>query len=123
MKPTPFAFFLEHAGYSYQPATESVYAGRVHGALELAAAEANASHVGASHSWQIDPDTDSSDRSDDPDPWCVWMCTMRNESGIIIESLSGIDFGRDGEPWNDPYRRVVEAELALAAGATEEWQT
>jgi hypothetical protein len=38
---------------------------------------------------------------------------MVDEDGKIVQSLCFIDFGRDGSPWGDSYKRVVEAELAL----------
>jgi hypothetical protein len=42
-----------------------------------------------------------------------WVCCMFDENGELVQSLGGVDFGRDVEPWGPPYRRVVEAELAL----------
>ena len=107
---TAYHFFLKHAGYSYNPATETRAQGRRNTARMLAAAEKSA--AGCSFEWSIDPDIDSSEWSDDPEPWQTWQCIMRDESGRVVNSLHGIDFGRDGEPWGDPYRRVVEAELA-----------
>jgi hypothetical protein len=38
---------------------------------------------------------------------------MRDKAGKVVQSLGGVDFGRDGDPWGQPYARVVEAELAL----------
>lgn len=113
MRPTAFSFFLEYAGYSYNPATESEYAGRVRGALALAQAEALARESGCSFDWDVDPDIDSSEFSDDRYPWHLWYVLARDDAGHVFASLSGVDFGRDGEPWGDSYKRVVEAELAL----------
>ena len=59
-----YQFFLKHAGYSYNPKTETLMQGRIRSARALAKAEREA---------------------------------------------------RDGEPWGDPYRRIVEAELAIEA--------
>jgi len=106
-------FFFDHAGYSYGKG-ETKRQGRERGARALAQAEAKARQGGFSFVWQIDPDTDSSDWSDDEPAWRVWQCCMLNPEGRIVDSLHGIDFGRDGEPWGDPYKRIVEAELALS---------
>lgn len=105
------AFFREHAGFSYRPGKETPAQGRARCAARLAAAERDSG--GLTFEWEIDPDCDSSDFSDDPDPWPLWVCICRDESGAIVDSLSAIDFGRDGDPWSNPYRRVVQAEIAL----------
>lgn len=107
-----FDFFFEHAGYSYKPSAESEFAGRVRCALDLAAAEAWADETDCTYDWDIDPFSDSSDWTDEEPAWQVWDCVMRDSAGKVIASLGSIDFGRDGEPWGSPYRRVVEAELA-----------
>ena len=107
-------FFLKHAGFSYKSgATEREKKNaQARGARKLADAERRATQNGYSFSWETDT-IDSSDFSDDPNPWALWICVMRDPQGRVVESLSGIDFGRDGEPYGDPYARVVQAELAL----------
>lgn len=112
---TAVAFFHEHAGYGYTPGKETPEQGRQRGAERLAQAEADARDAGFSFQWFVDPEITSADFDDSPDPWALWCCTIRNADGKVVGSLGGIDFGRDGEPWGDPYRRVVEAELALEA--------
>jgi hypothetical protein len=37
---------------------------------------------------------------------------MLDPEGTVVANLGGVDFGRDVEPWGNPYARVVEAELA-----------
>lgn len=113
-------FFYREAGYSYDPKKETKAQGRRRCARILADAERRASEAGISFQWEIDMGASSADWiADDEDggrnkdPWAVWECVARDGSGKVIASLCGIDFGRDGEPWGDPYRRVVEAELAL----------
>jgi hypothetical protein len=106
------AFFLENAGSSYDPSKETKEQGQLRGAKLLAKAERQASQRGFTYNWSIDPHTDSSDFDDDPEPWALWQCAMYNAEGRIVNSLHGIDFGRDGKPWGDNYKRVVEAELA-----------
>ena len=128
-----YQFFLKHAGYSDDPQTETRMQGRVRGARALARAEREARDAGLSFQWGVD-DTASSDWLDDNqdggkncNPWRTWYCCAYAEVPVIntgyyglkrpapLASLSGIDFGRDGEPWGSPYKRVVEAELALEA--------
>jgi hypothetical protein len=113
-KQTVEQFFYEHAGYSYNPKTETPEQVRRKCARALARAEAKASRLGYSFKWDID-DVDSSEWSDGKPPYEQWYCIAYDRKGQVIGSLSGIDFGRNGKPWGDPYRRVVEAELALEA--------
>lgn len=117
MSVTPYHFFLSHAGYSYDPKTQTPMQGRIECAKLLADAERKAREAGCSFHWDIDPTITSRDwcsrgQSGYRDPWETWCCRMRDPQGDIVATLGGIDFGRDGSPWGDPYRRVVEAELA-----------
>lgn len=112
---TPVSFFYAHAGYSYRPDTETPSQGRRRCARELARAERLGSAAGLSFTWSYDPDIDSSDFDDSADPWPLWQCECFNEDGGMAAYLGGIDLGRDGIPHGDPYRRVVEAELAMEA--------
>jgi hypothetical protein len=110
----PVTFFYRHAGYSY-PAGTTPAAQRAHRlncARRLASAEGRAREEGLSFDWDVDPDQDSSEWSDERPAWPQWRCIVYNADGVSVASLWGIDFGRDGTPWGDPYRRVVEAELA-----------
>lgn len=118
-------FFYDQAGYSYDPLKETAEEGRRKGAILLASAEQWAHESGYSYEWSIDHGSSSADWIEanedggkNNESWQVWSCVMRDSEGNIVQSLYSIDFGRDGEPWGDPYRRVVEAELAL-----EEWHT
>lgn len=119
MKLNAYQFFLKHAGYSHKP-DEPAIKGRIRCARALAKAEREARDAGYSYRWSIDPNASSADwiTADDDykqghsDPWQVWQCAMLNSDGRVVASLHDIDFGRDKGPWNDPYRRVVEAELA-----------
>jgi hypothetical protein len=114
-KQTPAEFFYEHAWYSHDPKTQTPEQGRRECAGLLAKAEQWGNDEGLSFEWEIDQGIDSSSFDDDPEPWALWCCLARDASGEIVASLSGIDFGRDVEPWGQAYRRVVEAELALEA--------
>lgn len=109
---TPVQFFMAHAGHSYDPQRETLAQGRYCGARRLAAAERKASAEGVAFEWSIDPDCDSSDWQDG-EPYAVWQCLARDASGAVVGSLGGVDFGAGGEPWGDPYRRVIEAEIVL----------
>ena len=123
-----YQFFLKHAGYSYDPKTQTAMQGRIQGARALAAAERKARDADISFKWSIDPDCTSAefcapseDGGHNKAPWQTWQCVAYQSmdcvqsSARIVASLYGIDFGRNGEPWGDPHRRVVEAELALEA--------
>lgn len=104
-------FFHEHAGYSYDPKTETKEAGRVRCALNLAAAEGIAREAGYTFEWSRS-DIDSSDFSKEQPAWPLYDCVMRDVKGAVVQSVSGCDFGKDATgPYGD-YRRVVEAELA-----------
>jgi hypothetical protein len=111
---TLIQFFYDRAGWSYDSETETSEQGRRKCAELLARAASRAFNDGVYFDWSIDPYIDSSDFSDDDDPWSLWVCRMYDGDGKIVDSLCGIDFGRDGSPYGDPYRRVVEAELAVS---------
>ena len=118
-------FFYDNAGYSYDPTKETQEEGRRRNAVLLADAERWARETGYSFVWDIDHDSSSADGIDDDedggkhnDPWRVWSCWMMDEKGNTVQSLHAIDFGRDGQPWGDNYRRVVEAELACGEWAS-----
>lgn len=113
---SPESFFWTHAGWSYHPATQTPQQGRADCARRLVAAERAASDAGYSFEWSVDPDCDSSEFTGSKrNAWALWQCLARDESGEIVGCLGGVDFGRDGEPWGDPYRRVCEAEIACEA--------
>lgn len=105
-------FFRTHAGLCIHPG-ESEEQARDRGARNLAAAEGIAHAAGVSFQWEIDPEVTSADWCDDEPAHAAWCVVMRDCEGGIVGSLGGVDFGADGEPWSDPYRRVVEAELCV----------
>lgn len=120
MKPlTPYNFFLKHAGWSYDPLKETSEQGRRRCAKRLAQAEKWAKENDYFFRWELDGRDSSEwisaneDGGKNHNPWQTWGCILRDSDHKVCQSLGGIDFGRDGEPWNDPYKRVVEAELAL----------
>lgn len=112
-----FDFFFEHAGWSYDPQTESEFAGRVRCALELEHAEACGADHGFEFDWEPDNDTRAEDFDaevfpprDDEESWRFWGCILRYQ-GKERDSLWGISFASNA-PSDEPYARVVEAELA-----------
>lgn len=117
---SPVGFFFKWAGYSYDPKKESPFAGRLRCARRLADAEDGAKSAGFSYSWFVDSYSDSSDWTDELPAWSQWVCQCENSRGEVIASLGAIDFGRDGTPWDDNYKRVVEAELAHEAFSSGE---
>lgn len=116
MKPTtplsPAAqFFFDHAGSSYNPATETPEQGRTRCAIQLAEAEAlylRAHQVSdVTCEWVTDPDADLSwMRPKDRKNACVEGCGIKNNEEYLA-SLWGITDA------DDDYKRVVRAELAL----------
>lgn len=110
---SPVRYFMEWAGTSWKP-PQTKAQGCYQGARRLAAAERWARDAGLTFEWDLDGYT-SAEWCDDSHPWPTWRCVARDASGTVVASLMGVDFGREGEPWGDPYRRVVEAELALEA--------
>ena len=77
----------------------------------MAQAESKARDSGMYFEWSLDG-SDSSEWTDDRNPPTpTWKCVAHNSAGKVVASLCGIDFG-NGEPWGQPYKRVVEAELA-----------
>lgn len=107
-------FFYVNAGWSYGPG-ETPDEGRRRCAAALATAERKGRAAGLSFSWEIDPDSTSADWSDERPAWAQYQCTAYDADGGAVAYLGGIDFGRDGSPHSDSYRRVVEAELAAEA--------
>lgn len=112
-KESAVAFFYANAGYGYDPANETRHQGRKRGARALAQAEEWAK-LNLSFEWAVD-DCDSSEFSDARPAWQLWTCCARGENNTVMASLGAIDFGRDGSPWGESYKRVIEAELALDA--------
>ena len=112
MRQTPFDFFFEHAGVSYRPAIESEFAGRTNGAVALARAEFIAWDEGCTFCWDEESAWDC-DRSGIEHDGPLYGCLMLDDVGVVIQSLGGIDFGDHISPQGQPYKRVVQAELAL----------
>lgn len=103
------AFFVEHAGYSYDPNVETAEEGKARTAETLAGAEAWAVEFDVTFTWE--PDWSVGDHvaefgeayTEQPDTCevcCAWW------GGEVIASLGCIDDA------SDAYRRVIEAELA-----------
>lgn len=113
------AFFFEHAGYSYDPKTETAEQGRKRCAVEMARAERDARKRGIDFTWEYDSDgCVGCDCGSDScacatgEPHRVETCyaIIETESiGECVASLSGIC-----EASGD-YKRVIEAELASEA--------
>lgn len=107
----PTEFFYDNAGFSFDPEKETQEQGRMRVAIGLAKAERDASENGVHFQWSHDG-MDSSEWIDTDDPWPTWQCVAYDGNGEIVDSICGVDFGRDGDPHSDVYRRVVEAEIA-----------
>lgn len=107
-------FFYDHAGYSYDPKTETSEQGRERGAVALAAAETWALDNGYYFDWIEDQNGCSGCGCGSDDCACATGaahetlgCIMRSDTDSHLQSLWSI-CGADAA-----YRRVVEADLAL----------
>jgi hypothetical protein len=97
-------FFLEHAGYCEPP-------GRVACALVLARAEARAEALGLSVVWDDEQDAWEGDCPAPPVHACAHVPDPDPRRFAYLASLGSIAL----LSWRDPYKRVVEAELAQEA--------
>lgn len=117
-------FFYTHAGFCYKM-SETAEQGRLRGAVALAKAEDWAKENEGSgrdgdieFNWEEDEEYNPRDY-DSPDmPEIGWGCILNKWSEKRGEwypaaSLWAITFAEDYPEKNDPYKRVVEAELAL----------
>lgn len=106
-------FFFKEAGSSYEPDCEEMCEGQLRGAFVLAAAERWLRKSQFVATWIQDIDYDPNDY-DGPMPDIGWGCVlMEHGSSNTDASLWGITFDGDGFPVGKPYKRVVEAELAM----------
>jgi hypothetical protein len=109
-----FTFFFENAGFSWNSSQgETEQQGRERCALDLAKAEAQGKALGFAFAWGRD-DTTNREFTDEGPEYYLWRVALVHE-GEALEHLSGVDFGKDGNPYTNDYRRVVEAELASQA--------
>lgn len=103
-------FFYQHAGWGYNPTTETPEEGRRAGAEALADAERWARETGVWFRWESELgwiDHVAEYDTYDAEPETCEACIAYDEDGEVVASLGCID---DATP---QYRRVVEAELAL----------
>jgi hypothetical protein len=109
-----FHFFLKHASYSYDSQTETRIRGRIRCAQSLARAERDARDRGVTFEWELDDITnaDHEDITEENPEYYLWACVARDACGRVFASLGAVDFGLNGDPYGNPYARVVEAELA-----------
>lgn len=101
-------FFMRHAGWSYDPETETPEQGMIRGARQLAAAEARfkAGPYFANH----EPDDQPWD-GDEPYDGPLWIVSLYSVAGTSEPELIG-SLGSVACEADDPYMRVVIAELA-----------
>jgi hypothetical protein len=103
-------FFYDYAGTSYNPETETLRDGRVRGARELAEAERKLKESDAWVGWLDDPEPLSGDCYDGTQYGYEALLLTLDSPGVVrtLAARCGID-----APEGDPYRRVIEAELAF----------
>lgn len=110
------AFFYEHAGYSYDPETETPEQGRQRSAELLAAAERDAVKRGYEIVWAVDDDPIwDDDVQRETTDYDQYVCSVYDADGVVLASLGSVDFGPGVTPESAPYGRVVAAEVALEA--------
>lgn len=111
------AFFQEHAGWSYNPKTETAEQGKLRGAKALAKAERDAASKGLTFEWTdegvrgcigCDCGSDECPCSERTEHEC-FAVVVYNPDGEVVASLGSVC-----SPSRE-YRRVVQAELALEA--------
>jgi hypothetical protein len=112
-KQAAYLFFLKHAGYSYDPKTETPKAGRSRCARQLAKAERDARALGFTFQWSDDlPMNHFAEYGEayaNGEPESCESCLCFNADNQLVASLGCID-GATRE-----HRRVVEAGLAMEA--------
>ena len=101
--PKQIQFFIDQAGYSYDPKTETPEQGRERCALALAEAETRAAQEGVTYDWSIDRDGCGCEDEGEHESYSVLAL---DANGHVFASLGAV-CGLTRE-----YRRVVEAELA-----------
>lgn len=109
-KQQAYLFFLRHAGYSYNPETQTKQQGHAACARRLAAAERDARALGYTFDWEDDWTVGDHLKEYDcytKQPSTCETCIMRDSNGNVVQSLGCVDNA------TREYRRVIEAELAL----------
>lgn len=101
-------FFYEHAGWSWDPATETEEEGRLRCARELAAAEARLKAGPFYVGWVPDDVPWDGDVPYDGPLWIVQLWSVADSAGPELLGAIGSVAEEDG----GPYLRVVAAELA-----------
>jgi hypothetical protein len=106
-------FFHEHAGFSYDPKTETADQGKRRTARELAAAEMCAAEqswtVAWSDDWEVGDHQKEYDCYEDGGPETCESAVLTGSHGDMLAALGCIDDA------TDDYRRLIRAELAQQA--------
>lgn len=116
-------FFYDQAGWSFDPKTETSEQGRKRCAQLLAKVETWAKANGVRYEWTKDDITNKSAlapgifpiAASEPGPKYFLDCVLCYHNGKLVGSLGGVDFGHRIPRNQSPYKRVVEAELAIEA--------
>lgn len=120
MNTAAIMFFYEHAGSSYNPATQTEVNGRLLGAIALATAHRWARNNGCYFIWENDEPAECQNETGEWEYHPAVSCLMLQyaediyDQPKVLGSLGGIIESPDARERQN-YRRVVEAELALEA--------
>lgn len=107
-------FFYEHAGYSYDPATQTPNDGRREGAGALADAERWATDHDLTVVWERDPEPYDGDVPYDGPMWVALLVPYDGGVSDVRAAIGGVAIDSE-HPDATPYGRVIAAELALQA--------
>jgi hypothetical protein len=108
-------FFYEHAGYSFNPATETEEEGRMAGARALAEAEGRVKAGPYFFTEEPDDQPWDGDFPYDGPLWHVALLSVEGATGATcVAGIGGVACELDSD-----YMRVVRAELALEHLSTE----
>jgi hypothetical protein len=103
-------FFYQHAGWGYDPDTETPEEGRRRSAISLAKAEAWAKDNEVTYKWEDDwnllSHVDEYPDAYDEEPSTCEICVIYDKAGRVLNVVGCVDDA------DDNYRRVTEAELA-----------
>jgi hypothetical protein len=126
------AFFAEHMGVSYNPATETPEQGTLRNAVSLALAEKWANASGAAFMWEDDftigshrefygPESAYANPDHEPET-CETLTMYLPDPSPSLESVQIVDMLGCIDDATDDYRRVCEAEMADNVRSRMTWR-
>ena len=99
-------FFVENAGYSYNPKTETPEEGQRRTAMALAEAEREGSDAGLSFSWDVDEEYSDG---------LLWVCICRSVKGEVLAVFRMPQLGSGA-------RSIIRDQVSLTAYRYRFWR-